>query len=126
CDPVAARRPAHLHARGRGIQPGDHLLQLAGSGRHLDSALRDHRRRGLDCDARGRRRQAQGDLPMSTNRFERWALGAWTVAISIFMLGPLAVMFAISVTAEGYISLPYNGVSLRWYADMLRQRVFLD
>ncbi|MER2535161.1 MAG: ABC transporter permease [Rhizobiaceae bacterium] len=63
---------------------------------------------------------------MNALRFEKWALGIWTSLISIFMLGPLAIMFAISLTSNGYISLPTEGVSLRWYADMLRQRVFLD
>lgn len=58
--------------------------------------------------------------------FEKWVLGGWTVLASIFMLGPLVVMFAISITSNGYISLPTEGVSLRWYADMLRQRIFLD
>lgn len=57
---------------------------------------------------------------------EKLVLGIWTAAISVFMLGPLLVMFAISVTANGYISLPSNGVSLRWYEDMLRQTVFLE
>jgi putative spermidine/putrescine transport system permease protein len=57
---------------------------------------------------------------------ERLILGAWTALICVFMLGPLVVMFAISVTASGYISLPYEGVSLRWYQDMLRQSVFID
>jgi len=57
---------------------------------------------------------------------ERVVLGVWTLLISIFMLGPLAVMFAISITAAGYISLPTEGVSLRWYEDMLRQRIFVE
>lgn len=63
---------------------------------------------------------------MNVLRIEKLAFGIWTAAMSIFMLGPLAVMFAISVTANGYISLPDNGVSLRWYAAMLDQRIFLD
>lgn len=63
---------------------------------------------------------------MSALRFEKWLLGSWTVAISVFMLGPLAIMFAISITSNGYISLPTEGVSLRWYADMMKQRLFLD
>jgi putative spermidine/putrescine transport system permease protein len=57
---------------------------------------------------------------------ERLILGTWTLLVSIFVIGPLLVMIAISLTAEGYISLPYKGVSLRWYEDMLQQRIFFD
>ena len=35
-------------------------------------------------------------------------------------------MIAISLTADRYISLPYNGISLRWYEDMLQQKIFFD
>jgi ABC-type spermidine/putrescine transport system permease subunit II len=48
------------------------------------------------------------------------------VHVSIFILGPLLIMIDISLTAEGYISLPTKGHSLRWYEDMLQQRIFLD
>ncbi len=63
---------------------------------------------------------------MNAGRLEKLVLGIWTALVSIFIVGPLLVMIAISLTAEGYISLPYNGVSLRWYEDMLQQKVFLD
>jgi putative spermidine/putrescine transport system permease protein len=63
---------------------------------------------------------------MTGHRTERWLFGLWTAVVCVFMLGPLAVMFAISITANGYISLPDNGVSLRWYNEMLGQRIFLD
>jgi putative spermidine/putrescine transport system permease protein len=63
---------------------------------------------------------------MKPKAWETFLLGGWTLIISIFMLGPLVVLIAISLTADGYISLPYHGVSLRWYQDMLGQSVFLD
>ena len=63
---------------------------------------------------------------MNAGRLEKLVLGIWTAVVSIFIVGPLLIMIAISLTAEGYISLPYNGISLRWYADMLQQKVFLD
>lgn len=63
---------------------------------------------------------------MKPKAWETLLLGGWTVVVSIFMLGPLVVLIAISLTADGYISLPYHGVSLRWYEDMLGQSVFLD
>jgi putative spermidine/putrescine transport system permease protein len=63
---------------------------------------------------------------MTAGPIEKLILGVWTVLVSIFILGPLLIMIAISLTAEGYISLPTKGVSLRWYEDMLQQRIFLD
>ncbi|MGH6901778.1 MAG: ABC transporter permease [Geminicoccaceae bacterium] len=63
---------------------------------------------------------------MRPGLLERLFLGGWTLLVSIFIIGPLLVMIAISLTADGYISLPYNGVSLRWYDDMLQQKIFFD
>jgi putative spermidine/putrescine transport system permease protein len=63
---------------------------------------------------------------MRPGLLERLFLGGWTLLVSIFIIGPLLVMIAISLTADGYISLPYNGVSLRWYEDMLQQKIFFD
>jgi putative spermidine/putrescine transport system permease protein len=63
---------------------------------------------------------------MTPGLLERLLLGGWTLLVSIFIIGPLLVMIAISLTADGYISLPYNGISLRWYEDMLQQKIFFD
>jgi putative spermidine/putrescine transport system permease protein len=63
---------------------------------------------------------------MRPGLLERLYLGGWTLLVSIFIIGPLLVMIAISLTADGYISLPYNGISLRWYEDMLQQKIFFD
>ena len=40
-------------------------------------------------------------------------------------MAPLLVMVAISVTATEYLSLPYKGVSLRWYVDLFNRSDFL-
>jgi putative spermidine/putrescine transport system permease protein len=63
---------------------------------------------------------------MKPGLLERLLLGGWMLLVSIFIIGPLLVMIAISLTADGYISLPYNGISLRWYEDMLQQKIFFD
>lgn len=52
-------------------------------------------------------------------------LWLWTVLVSLFILGPLLVLVAISFTSEDYISLPWHGVSWRWYVDMLHHSDFL-
>jgi len=54
------------------------------------------------------------------------AMWTWTVLVCIFILAPLAVLVAISFTADEYISLPWHGVGLRWYADMLNRSDFLE
>ena len=72
-----------------------------------------------------RERQAQGDLPMMPQGIGKVALWAWTILVCLFILGPLLVMIAISITAEEYVSLPYKGVSLRWYHDLFGRPDFL-
>src|SRR6478736_9548785 len=40
---------------------------------------------------------------------------AFHLAFVIFMLAPLAIVCAVAFTPEGYLSLPTNGFSLRWF-----------
>jgi len=44
----------------------------------------------------------------------------------LFILAPLVVVVAVSFTPEGYISLPVNGLSLRWFEAILDQSQFID
>ena len=44
----------------------------------------------------------------------------------LFILAPLVVVIAVSFTPEGYISLPVNGLSLRWFEAILDQSQFID
>jgi putative spermidine/putrescine transport system permease protein len=62
---------------------------------------------------------------MTPTPVARILLWAWTVLVCIFIVGPLLVMIAISLTSLGYISLPYEGVSLRWYRELLGHPEFL-
>lgn len=55
----------------------------------------------------------------------RILLWAWTICVCIFIMAPLMVMMAISLTATEYVSLPYKGVSLRWYVDLFNRPDFL-
>ena len=55
----------------------------------------------------------------------RVLLWIWTVIVCIFILAPLLVMMAISLTATEYVSLPTKGVSLRWYVDLFGRPDFL-
>lgn len=62
---------------------------------------------------------------MTPTGIGRLLLWIWTVIVSIFILGPLLVLAAISLTSENYVSLPYRGISLRWYLDFLHRPEFL-
>lgn len=62
---------------------------------------------------------------MNTTRKGRVVLWIWTVVVSIFILAPLIVMMAISLTATEIISLPTRGLSLRWYVDLFNRPDFL-
>ena len=43
-----------------------------------------------------------------------------------FILAPLVVVIAVSFTSRGYISLPTDGLSLRWFEAILEQRQFIN
>lgn len=44
----------------------------------------------------------------------------------IFILAPLAMVIAVSFTDKGYLSLPTNGLSLRWFRAILDNPAFID
>ncbi|ANF57390.1 ABC transporter permease [Halotalea alkalilenta] len=44
----------------------------------------------------------------------------------LFLLAPLVVVILVSLTPEGYLSYPTNGVSLRWFRAILDNPQFID
>ncbi|WP_460450982.1 ABC transporter permease [Alsobacter sp. SYSU BS001988] len=50
---------------------------------------------------------------------------AFHLAFVTFMLAPLAIVCAVAFTPEGYLSLPTNGFSLRWFRQILAYPEFL-
>lgn len=44
----------------------------------------------------------------------------------IFMVAPIAVVCVVAFTPEGYLSLPTNGVSLRWFRAIARYPEFVN
>jgi putative spermidine/putrescine transport system permease protein len=51
--------------------------------------------------------------------FFHWLFG-------IFMLAPLAMVVLVSFTAKGYIAMPFDGASLRWYRAIFDATDFID
>ncbi len=54
------------------------------------------------------------------------AVGVFSAAVYAFVLAPIAVVLASSLTAAEYTSFPPQGLSLRWYAEIPRHPEFLD
>lgn len=60
------------------------------------------------------------------HQFAPRLLGAWTAVVCVLVVAPLAAMVAVSLTPLDYISLPRDGISLRWYARLLQQPQYLE
>ncbi len=60
------------------------------------------------------------------HQFAPRLLGAWTMLVCLFVVAPLVVMVAVSLTPLNYISLPSDGISFRWYARLLQQPQYLE
>ena len=43
-----------------------------------------------------------------------------------FILAPLVVVVAVSFTDRGYISMPFDGASLRWFRAILENEDIVD
>ena len=44
----------------------------------------------------------------------------------LFILAPIVMVCAVAFTSEGFISLPVNGLSLRWFKAILANPRFMD
>jgi putative spermidine/putrescine transport system permease protein len=55
-----------------------------------------------------------------------WALYVIVVLMMIFILAPLVVVVAMSVSDSYFVSFPPQGFTLRWYWKVLQDRDFLD
>jgi len=54
-----------------------------------------------------------------------WAL-LFHALFTLFILAPLLAVFAVSFTDKGYLSLPTDGLSLRWFRAILDYPGFID
>jgi len=53
-------------------------------------------------------------------------LALWSAAVYAFVLAPIVVVLAASLTAAEYTSFPPRGLSLRWYREIPRHPEFLE
>jgi putative spermidine/putrescine transport system permease protein len=51
---------------------------------------------------------------------------AFVVATGLFLLAPLVVVVGVSVSESPFIAFPPQGLSLRWYGEVLGSEVYLD
>jgi putative spermidine/putrescine transport system permease protein len=54
-----------------------------------------------------------------------WFLYVVTAMLMVFILAPLAVVVAMSVSDSYFVSFPPQGFTLKWYAKILQDRDFL-
>jgi putative spermidine/putrescine transport system permease protein len=59
------------------------------------------------------------------HQLNKTLLAVWTWTVLAFVLAPLVVITAVSLTPLDYISLPTTGVSLRWYAQLTGRNEFI-
>lgn len=62
---------------------------------------------------------------MKSHELNKTFLAIWTIATSLFVVVPLLFIAAVSLTPKGYISLPTDGVSLRWYVKIADHPEFI-
>jgi putative spermidine/putrescine transport system permease protein len=55
-----------------------------------------------------------------------WVLYFITAMMMVFILAPLAVVVAMSVSDSYFVSFPPQGFTLKWYVKILQDRDFLD
>ncbi|WP_083792138.1 ABC transporter permease [Roseobacter sp. GAI101] len=65
---------------------------------------------------------------MSKNSIGRNGFGAvlFHTLLTIFILSPLVVVVLVSFSATDFVSMPFNGVSLRWYRKILETPELID
>lgn len=51
---------------------------------------------------------------------------AFNAAFVTFMVAPLAVVVAVSLTPEGFLEFPPSGISLRWFKAILDNPIFIS
>ena len=56
----------------------------------------------------------------------RAAAAAFVAAMLLFLVAPLVVVMAASLSAGGYLVFPPQGLSTRWYAEVLGDRRWQD
>lgn len=60
----------------------------------------------------------------ATYQINKTFLAVWSWSVALFILAPLAFVVAVSLTPKEFISLPSDGISLRWYARVLSRPEF--
>lgn len=61
----------------------------------------------------------------ATPRFVTWAATAFVLAIALYMLIPIAVVVASSLSSSQFLVFPPPGLSLRWYGEILNSEAYL-
>ena len=50
----------------------------------------------------------------------------FNAVVVTFIMAPVAIVMLVSFTTKPYLALPWDGVSLQWYGELLRNRDFVE
>lgn len=64
-------------------------------------------------------------MKAATYGFRIRGLAVWTWIIVVFLMAPFVVVTLVALTRTDYISLPFNGLSLRWFEELAGRPEFL-
>lgn len=59
-------------------------------------------------------------------RLRGWGLRAWVAAVFAFLLLPVVVVLLASLSSTSYLTVPPRGVTLRWFAAVLRDPEYVQ
>jgi putative spermidine/putrescine transport system permease protein len=62
---------------------------------------------------------------MTAARVRRWLLGAWVALVFGFLLLPVVVVVLASLSRTSYLTVPPQGLTLRWFAAVLGDADYL-
>jgi len=59
-------------------------------------------------------------------RLRRAGLGIWVVLVYAFLLAPVIVVMLASLSTTSYLTVPPEGVTLRWFLEVLEDPSYID
>lgn len=74
----------------------------------------------------GGRPRVQSALRVAAAGLERYWLHSWTVLVLAFLYTPIVVVVVFSFEKGAFSSLPWDGFTLEWYAELLATPTALD
>lgn len=65
-------------------------------------------------------------MSLNLDRFRQWFLAVFVGGVLIFVMAPLFVTLAMSFSDSYFVAFPPQGLTIRWYQQILTDRYFLS